>query len=82
MTGTILSRTKSASVRKAGDRQERADATLDAMKDGLVVHHDDDAQHYNGTAKRFAGYRVRSRKDGIGGRYWWLEKLPEDDSAS
>lgn len=88
MTSRVLSPAESARVRddaKVTSSRGRPEETR-ALLAGLVVHIDDDEQHWNSKQTRERhGRKLRSRADGEGGRYWWMEEIPpapDDDVTS
>jgi hypothetical protein len=47
---------------------------LRALLAGAVLHFPDSGRHFNATTIAKAhGRKLRSKSDGEGGRYWWVE---------
>lgn len=80
---TIVDPRTAATVRAAADgkvpgRRDHS-AALAAMLAGDMVHFDDERQRFNrkAIATRHPGRRLRLRSDGEGGRFYWLEEVPD-----
>lgn len=58
-------------------RGRQASPTIKALLEGQMLHYPDARRRFNATdlRKRY-GAKLRTRGDGNGGRYWWLEWKP------
>lgn len=54
--------------------RDRTTDLIRAMLDGGVLHYTDSKRHFNATSIASKhGRKLRSKSDGFGGRYWWIE---------
>lgn len=52
-------------------------ANLETLLSGEIIHFEDEANHFNASdLKRTYGAVLKTRRDGFGGRYWWIEGPP------
>jgi hypothetical protein len=83
MTARVLSPEEAEEVRRsipAPAPYPGGPSPLDALLAGNMVHFDDTRSHFNAVRlRRDHGQLLRSRTDGKGGRFYWLEaETPQD----
>jgi hypothetical protein len=75
MTARIVPPSEGQAVREGAPARDTLADILPALLTGEMVHFDDRRSHFNASAIRRFGRRLRTRDDDNGGRYYWTEPI-------